>query len=100
ESIELARALGHADYATVAAHNLAVVLLRSARIAEDEPYLELGAAVAREHRLETAAYRIEAQRCWVLILRGRWDEAERRLRGVSAAGRDPGPNGANPPGFA
>ena len=51
ESVRLARALGHADYATVAAHNLAVVLLRSARIAEAEPYLELGAAMAREHRL-------------------------------------------------
>ncbi len=99
ESVRLARALGHADYATVAAHNLAVVLLRSARIAEAEPYLELGAAMAREHRLETAAYRIEAQRCWVLILRGRWDEAERRLRALLDAGGDPGANAVNPLAF-
>jgi DNA-binding CsgD family transcriptional regulator/tetratricopeptide (TPR) repeat protein len=99
ESIELARTLGHADYATVAAHNLAVVLLRSARIAEAEPYLELGAAVAREHRLETAAYRIEAQLCWVLILRARWDEAERRLRALLDAGSDAGANAVNPLAF-
>ena len=99
ESVELARALGHADYATVAAHNLAVVLLRSARIAEAEPYLELGAAVAREHRLETAAYRIEAQQCYVLILRGRWDEAERRLRALLDAGDEPGANAVNPLAF-
>jgi DNA-binding CsgD family transcriptional regulator len=99
ESVRLARALGHADYATVAAHNLAVVLLRSARIAEAEPYLELGAAMAREHRLETAAYRIEAQRCWVLTLRGRWEEAERRLRALLDAGGDPGANAVNPLAF-
>ena len=99
EAVELARALGHADYATVAAHNLAVMLLRSARIAEAEPYLELGAAVAREHRLETAAYRIEAQQCYVLILRGHWDEAERRLRALLDAGDEPGANAVNPLAF-
>jgi DNA-binding CsgD family transcriptional regulator len=76
-----------------------VVLLRSARIAEAEPYLELGAAMAREHRLETAAYRIEAQRCWVLILRGHWEEAERRLRALLDAGGDPGANAVNPLAF-
>jgi DNA-binding CsgD family transcriptional regulator/tetratricopeptide (TPR) repeat protein len=99
ESVARARALGHADYATVAAHNLAVMLLRSARIAEAEPYLELGAAVAGEHRLEIAAYRIEAQRCYVLILRGQWDEAERRLRALLDAGDEPGADAVNPLAF-
>ena len=76
-----------------------MVLLRSARIAEAEPYLDLGAAVAREHRLETAAYRIEAQQCYVLILRGHWDEAERRLRALLDAGDEPGANAVNPLAF-
>ena len=80
----------------MAAHNLAVVLLRSARIAEAEPYLTLGATVAREHHLTTAAFRIEAQQCYVLILRGEWDEAERRLRALLDAGGDPGANAVNP----
>ena len=99
ESVGLAQVLGHADYTTVAAHNLAVMLLRSARIAEAEPYLELGAAVAHEHRLETAAYRLEAQRCYVLMLRGHWDEAERRLRALLDAGDEPGANAVNPLAF-
>jgi DNA-binding CsgD family transcriptional regulator/tetratricopeptide (TPR) repeat protein len=99
ESVELAGRLGHADYATVAAHNLAVILLRSARAADAEPYLELGAAIAREHRLETAAYRIEAQQCYVLLLRGRWAEAERRLRALLDTGGDPGANAVNPLAF-
>ena len=76
-----------------------MILLRSARIAEAEPYLELGAAVAREHHLETAAFRIEAQQCYVLILRGRWDEAERRLRALLDAGDEPGANAVNPLAF-
>ena len=99
ESVELASRLGHADYLTLAAHNLAVILLRSARVAEAEPYLRLGAAVAREHRLDTAAFRIEAQQCYGLILRGRWEEAERRLRTLLDAGGDPGASAVNPLAF-
>ena len=96
ESVELAGRLGQADNVTLAAHNLAVILLRSARVAEAEPYLTLGATVAREHHLTTAAFRIEAQQCYVLILRGEWDEAERRLRALLDAGGDPGANAVNP----
>ncbi|HZB51153.1 MAG TPA: AAA family ATPase, partial [Mycobacteriales bacterium] len=98
-SVELAGRLGQADNVTLAMHNLAVILLRSARVAEAEPYLRVGAATAREHHLTTAAFRIEAQQCYVLILRGDWAEAERRLRALLDAEDDPGANAVNPLAF-
>jgi DNA-binding CsgD family transcriptional regulator/tetratricopeptide (TPR) repeat protein len=99
EAVEIAERLGHADYLTVAAHNLAVVLMRSGRVLEATPYLQTAARVAHEHHLDTAAFRIEAQQCYVRILQGGWDEAERRLRGLIAAAADPGANAVNPLAF-
>jgi ATP/maltotriose-dependent transcriptional regulator MalT len=99
QAVEIAERIGHADYLTVAAHNLAVVLMRSGRVREAVPYLQLGAQVAQEHRLDTAAFRIEAQQCYVLILQGGWDEAERRLRGLLDTAADPGANAVNPLAF-
>jgi DNA-binding CsgD family transcriptional regulator/tetratricopeptide (TPR) repeat protein len=98
-SVEIAEELGHADYLTLAAHNLAVVLVRAGRVGEATPSLRIAARVAREHRLETAAFRIEAQQCYVLILQGGWDEAERRLRRLVDTGADPGANAVNPLAF-
>jgi hypothetical protein len=89
EAIETAARLGHGDYLTVAAHNLAVVLIRSGCALEAEPYLAIGERAAREHGLDTALFRIEAQQCHVLLLRGEWDQAERRLRELLAPGRRP-----------
>jgi DNA-binding CsgD family transcriptional regulator/tetratricopeptide (TPR) repeat protein len=98
-AVEIADRLGHADYLTVAAHNLAVMLMRSGRVLAATPYLDIAEQVAREHRLETAAFRIEAQQCHVLILRGAWTEAERRLRHLVGAAADPGANAVNPLAF-
>lgn len=98
-SVEIADHLGHADYLTVAAHNLAVLLMRAGRVGEATPYLGIAARVAREHRLDTAAFRIEAQQCYVLILRGGWDQAERRLRQLIDTEADPGANAVNPLAF-
>lgn len=80
DSIAIAQRLDHADYLTISAHNLAVMLIRFGRIAEAKPYLDIAERVAAEHRLEKAIFRIEAQQCHLLMLRGSWDEAERRLR--------------------
>jgi DNA-binding CsgD family transcriptional regulator/tetratricopeptide (TPR) repeat protein len=99
EAIEVAARLGHGDYLTVAAHNLAVVLIRSGRALEAEPYLAIGERAAREHGLDHALYRIEAQQCHVLLLRGEWDQAEQRLRDLLARGGDPGANLVNPMAF-
>jgi DNA-binding CsgD family transcriptional regulator/tetratricopeptide (TPR) repeat protein len=99
DAVELAGRLDHADYLTVAAHNLAVMLLRAGRVLDAAPHLELAARIAREHRLDTAAFRIEAQQCQVLMLCGDWDAAERRLRALLAAGGDPGANAVNPLAF-
>ncbi|MEN3359288.1 MAG: hypothetical protein V7637_3270 [Mycobacteriales bacterium] len=99
QAVEVADRLGHADYLTVAAHNLAVVLMRAGRVVEATPYLRVAAQVAHDHHLDTAAFRIEAQQCYVLILRGGWDEAERRLRRLIDAAADPGANAVNPLAF-
>ncbi len=98
-AIEVAGRTRHADFETVAAHNLSSVLLRVGRVAEAEPYLEHAQRVAREYNLDVALFRIEAQLCLCLLLRGEWDEAERRLRDLLAGGADPGANAVNPLSF-
>ena len=98
-AIEVAGRTRHADFETVASHNLASVLLRVGRVAEAEPYLEHAERVAREYNLDVALFRIEAQLCLCLLLRGEWDEAERRLRDLLAGGADPGANAVNPLSF-
>ena len=99
ESVRLAARLGQADHLTVAAHNLAVVLLRSGRLRDAEPWLDLAARWAREHRLDVAAFRIESQQCHLLLLRGRWDEAQTRLQALLAGGADAGAAAVNPMAF-
>lgn len=42
-AVAIAVVVDHADYLTVAAHNLAVMLIRSGRPLEAVPYLDLGA---------------------------------------------------------
>jgi DNA-binding CsgD family transcriptional regulator/tetratricopeptide (TPR) repeat protein len=91
--------LGHGDYLTVAAHNLAVILFRTGHIREAKAYLDLGERAAREHALDTALFRIEGQQCHVLLLEGSWDEAERRLRRLLERTEDPGANLVNPLAF-
>jgi DNA-binding CsgD family transcriptional regulator/tetratricopeptide (TPR) repeat protein len=98
-AVEEADRLGHGDYLTVAAHNLAVILIRTGQVREAGRYLDLGERAAREHALDTALFRIEAQQCHVLLLQGSWDEAERRLRRLLERAEDPGANLANPMAF-
>jgi len=99
QAIEIADRVGHGDYLTVAAHNLAVLLIRSGRPLEAEPYLAIGERAAREHALDHALFRIEAQQCRVLMLRGAWDQAEERLRRLLELDDDPGANLVNPLAF-
>jgi DNA-binding CsgD family transcriptional regulator/tetratricopeptide (TPR) repeat protein len=98
-ALEIADQLGHGDYYTVAAHNLAVVLIRCGRVLEARAYLDAGERAAREHALDTALFRIEAQQCQVLMLQGAWDEAEQRLRRLLQRAEDPGANLVNPLAF-
>jgi DNA-binding CsgD family transcriptional regulator/tetratricopeptide (TPR) repeat protein len=99
QSVETAARIGHDDYLTVAAQNLAVLLIRSGRELEAEPFLAIGERAARAHGLDHALYRIQAQQCLVLMLRGDWDEAERRLRRLLSGADDPGANQVNPLAF-
>ncbi|HEV2892566.1 MAG TPA: helix-turn-helix transcriptional regulator, partial [Actinomycetota bacterium] len=98
-ALEVADRLGHGDYVTVAAHNLAVILIRTGRVREAGQALEVGERAAREHALDTALFRIEAQQCHVLLIEGSWDEAERRLRRLLRRSEDPGANLVNPLAF-
>ncbi|HYY78169.1 MAG TPA: AAA family ATPase, partial [Actinomycetes bacterium] len=94
-AVETARQAGHGDYLAVAAHNRAILLIRSARPIEGERDLDVAERAAREHGFDAHLFLIEAARCQVLMLRGAWDEAERRLRGLLGTAHDPGSNLAN-----
>ncbi len=98
-AVEIAQRIGHADYVTVAAQNTAVVLMRSGRMLEAEPYLDLADRTAVAHRLESAHFRIAAQQCYVASWRGQWDVAETRLRELLDADVDAGANAVNPLAF-
>jgi DNA-binding CsgD family transcriptional regulator/tetratricopeptide (TPR) repeat protein len=87
-SAEVARAAGHYEYAQRAYTNLVEGLYRLGRFGElDQPLAE-GLAYAREYGFASHEYNLEAHRCMLLTLRGRWDEAEAGLRRL--AGEDPG----------
>jgi DNA-binding CsgD family transcriptional regulator len=98
-AVEIAERIGHADYLTVAAQNTAVVLMRSGRVPEAEPYLNLAERTAIAHRLSSAHFRVAAQQCFVALWRGEWDAAEARLRALLDADVDAGSNAVNPLAF-
>jgi len=98
-AVDLATRLGHGDYLTVASHNLAVTHLRACRTDDAVPLLEVAAGIAEEYRLDTARYRIEAQRAYCLLVQGSWSQAESMLRALLARPGDPGANAVNPLAF-
>jgi len=88
-SAAIARAAHHYEYAQRAYTNLVEGLYRLGRFNDlDEP-IALGLAYAREYGFASHEYNLEAHRCMLLTLRGRWDEAEAGLRHL-LAGEDPG----------
>jgi DNA-binding CsgD family transcriptional regulator/tetratricopeptide (TPR) repeat protein len=88
-SVAVARAAHHHEYAQRADTNLVEGLYRLGRFDElDEPITQ-GLAYAREYGFASHEYNLEAHRCMLLTLRGRWEEAESRLRHL-LAGEDPG----------
>jgi DNA-binding CsgD family transcriptional regulator/tetratricopeptide (TPR) repeat protein len=88
-SAVIARAAHHYEYAQRAYTNLVEGLYRQGRFQElDEP-IALGLAYAREYGFASHEYNLEAHRCMLLTLRGRWEEAEAGLRRLPA-GEDPG----------
>jgi Tetratricopeptide repeat len=88
-SAAIARAAHHYEYAQRAYTNLVEGLYRQGRFQElDEP-IARGLAYAREYGFASHEYNLEAHRCMLLTLRGRWEEAEAGLRRL-LAGEDPG----------
>jgi DNA-binding CsgD family transcriptional regulator/tetratricopeptide (TPR) repeat protein len=88
-SAAVARAASHYEYAQRAYTNLVEGLYRLGRFAELDQPLADGLAYAREYGFASHQYNLEAHRCMLLTLRGRWDEAEAGLRRL-LAGEDPG----------
>jgi DNA-binding CsgD family transcriptional regulator len=87
--VAVARAAHHYEYAQRAYTNLVEGLYRLGRFDElDEPITQ-GLAYAREYGFASHEYNLDAHRCMLLTLRGRWEEAESGLRHL-LAGEDPG----------
>jgi DNA-binding CsgD family transcriptional regulator/tetratricopeptide (TPR) repeat protein len=99
DGVVLAQQVDHGDYLSTAAHNLGVALIRTERHVEAKVYLDIAERAAREHGLTRAAFFIEGKQCQILMLRGEWEPAERRLRALLAAEGDPGANAAPPLSF-
>jgi DNA-binding CsgD family transcriptional regulator/tetratricopeptide (TPR) repeat protein len=88
-SAAVARAAAHFEYTQRAYTNLVEGLYRLGRFSELDAPLADGLAYAREYGFASHEYNLEAHRCMLLTLRGRWDEAEAGLRRL-LAGEDPG----------
>jgi tetratricopeptide (TPR) repeat protein len=88
-SAAVARAASSYEYAQRAYTNLVEGLYRLGRFDELDQPLADGLAYAREYGFASHVYNLEAHRCMLLTLRGRWDEAEAGLRRL-LAGDDPG----------
>jgi DNA-binding CsgD family transcriptional regulator/tetratricopeptide (TPR) repeat protein len=88
-SVEVARAAHQYEYRQRGYTNLVEGLYRLGRFGElDEPLTE-GLAHARSYGFASHEYNLEAHRCMLLTLRGRFGEAEAGLRRL-LAGEDPG----------
>ncbi|HEX3213535.1 MAG TPA: LuxR family transcriptional regulator, partial [Actinomycetota bacterium] len=88
-SAAVARAASSYEYAQRAYTNLVEGLYRLGRFDELDQPLADGLAYAREYGFASHEYNLEAHRCMLATLRGRWDEAEAGLRRL-LAGDDPG----------
>ena len=86
-SAEVARSAARHEYTQRAYTNLVEGLYRQGRFRELDHPLAEGLAYAREYGFASHEYNLEAHRCMLLTLRGRWDEAEAELR-TPLAGED------------
>lgn len=89
QSVAIARAAHHHEYAQRGWTNLVEGLTRLGRLGELDGPIREGLAYAREFGFTSHEYNIEAHRCMLLMLRGRWEQAEAGLRGLLVV-EDPG----------
>jgi DNA-binding CsgD family transcriptional regulator/tetratricopeptide (TPR) repeat protein len=95
-AVEAAESSRQGDCLAVAAYNVSVAFLRAGRPDRCEPYLRLAQRVAGEHDLDHVQFSVEAHWCHLLLWRGEWDQAQRRLRALLDRADDPGANLALP----
>jgi DNA-binding CsgD family transcriptional regulator len=88
-SVATARAAHHYEYAQRGYTNLVEGLYRLGRFDELDTPIADGLAYAREYGFASHEYNLEAHRCMLLTLRGRFQEAEAGLARLPA-GEDPG----------
>jgi tetratricopeptide (TPR) repeat protein len=82
ESVATARRIGHAEFHTRGANNLATAYFSRMRYAEGIDALRAGVAVATEAELVSQEYNMRGLLGQGLLMLGRWDEAERELRPI------------------
>jgi DNA-binding CsgD family transcriptional regulator/tetratricopeptide (TPR) repeat protein len=90
QSAALAVRSHHYEYAQRAYTNLVEALYRAGRYEDLDAAIANGLAYAREYGFASHEYNIEAHRCMLLTLRGRWAEAGAGLRRLLADGTEPG----------
>ena len=98
-AVETAERSRQGDCLAVVSYNLAVTYLRFARPEPAQRYLEIAERAAREHAIDAVRFPVEAQWGHLLLWRGDWDEAQRRLRTLLGRAADPGANLALPLAF-
>jgi DNA-binding CsgD family transcriptional regulator len=99
QGVEIAERFGHGSVAAVGLYNLAVAYLRDCSPDRAQGCLEAAQRVAGEYGLDVVRFSAEAQRGYLLLWRGEWDQADRRLRALLCAADDPGAHLALPLAF-
>jgi DNA-binding CsgD family transcriptional regulator/tetratricopeptide (TPR) repeat protein len=97
--VETAERFGHGDAAAVGYYNLAVAYLRDCRPDRAQECLEAAQRVAAEYGLDAVRFSVRAQWGYLLLWRGEWDQADRRLRALLRTADDPGAKLALPLAF-
>jgi DNA-binding CsgD family transcriptional regulator/tetratricopeptide (TPR) repeat protein len=96
KAVDAAELSRQGDCLAVAAFNVAVAYLRAGRPDRSERYLRIAERTAADHDMHHIRFAVEAQWCHLLLWRGDWDQAQRRLRTLLGDAADPGANIALP----
>ena len=90
QSLALALALGHHEYAAAGYTNLNETLYRLGRWDAMDRSLADGLTFTLERDFRSHAYNLEVHRCLLLAHRGQWDDAEAGLRALVESVDEPG----------
>lgn len=92
-SLEIAREVGHQEYAVRGYANIVEALAYVADYDRLRRFVPEGLAYARERDFAAHEYVLEAHQCLLLVIDGRWTDAEGQLRRLVASVDEPGNTG-------